>query len=117
MSILVFATILILSICMGCELVELCLSAFTFYFTPVAMVIAQALLATPIITTLTRRIIEEPWQEYCGALRIDGAIQLRVDPDASRDRTPLRRDRRVRVRYRLFEKTTDDPATLLFCGT
>jgi len=41
------------------------------------MVIAQALLATPIITALTHRAIEEPWQEYGGALRVDGATRSR----------------------------------------
>ena len=46
-------------------------------FTPSAMVIAQALLAAPIITALAHRAIEEPWQEYGGALRVDGATRLR----------------------------------------
>ena len=46
-------------------------------FTPGAMVIAQALLATPIITALAHRAIEDPWREYGGALRVDGATRLR----------------------------------------
>jgi tungstate transport system permease protein len=46
-------------------------------FTPGAMVVAQAVLATPIITALTHRAVEEPWQEYGGALRVDGATRLR----------------------------------------
>jgi len=41
------------------------------------MIIAQALLAAPIITALTHRAVEEPWQEYGGALRVDGATHLR----------------------------------------
>jgi tungstate transport system permease protein len=41
------------------------------------MVIAQALLATPIIIALAHRAIEEPWQEYGGALRVDGATRSR----------------------------------------
>jgi hypothetical protein len=41
------------------------------------MVVAQAVLATPIITALTHRAVEEPWQEYGGALRVDGATRLR----------------------------------------
>src|SRR5580700_1951771 len=53
------------------------LGVLAFLFTPGAMVIAQALLATPIITALTHRAIEEPWQEYGGALRVDGATRLR----------------------------------------
>lgn len=42
------------------------------------MVIAQALLATPIITALAHRAIEDPWREYGGALRVDGATRLRL---------------------------------------
>ena len=52
------------------------LGALALLFTPSAMVIAQALLATPIITALTHRAIEEPWQEYGGALRVEGASRL-----------------------------------------
>ena len=53
------------------------LGALALLFTPGAMVIAQTALATPIITALTHRAIEEPWQEYGGALRIDGATRSR----------------------------------------
>jgi tungstate transport system permease protein len=53
------------------------LGALGLLFTPSAMMIAQALLATPIITALAHRAIEEPWQEYGGALRVDGATRLR----------------------------------------
>jgi tungstate transport system permease protein len=53
------------------------LGALALLFTPAAMVVAQALLATPIVTALTHRAIEEPWQEYGGALRVDGATRLR----------------------------------------
>ena len=55
------------------------LGALALLFTPSAMVIAQALLAAPIITALTHRAIEEPWQEYGGALRVDGATRIRPD--------------------------------------
>jgi tungstate transport system permease protein len=53
------------------------LGALGILFTPGAMVIAQALLATPIITALAHRAIEEPWREYGGALRVDGATRSR----------------------------------------
>jgi tungstate transport system permease protein len=53
------------------------LGALALLFTPSAMVIAQALLATPIITALAHRAIEESWQEYGGALRVDGATRFR----------------------------------------
>jgi tungstate transport system permease protein len=53
------------------------LGALALLFTPGAMIIAQALLATPIITALTHRAIEELWHEYGGALRVDGATRSR----------------------------------------
>ena len=53
------------------------LGTLALLFTPGAMIIAQALLATPIITALTHRAIEESWQEYGGALRVDGATRSR----------------------------------------
>jgi tungstate transport system permease protein len=53
------------------------LGALTLLFTPGAMVLAQAVLATPIITALVHRAVEEPWQQYRDALRVDGATQLR----------------------------------------
>jgi len=53
------------------------LGSLALLFTPSAMVIAQALLAIPIITALTHRAIEEPWREYGGALRVDGATRPR----------------------------------------
>jgi len=53
------------------------LGALSLLFTPGAMVAAQTVLATPIITALVHRAIEEPWQEYGRALRVDGATPLR----------------------------------------
>jgi tungstate transport system permease protein len=53
------------------------LGALTLLFTPGAMVLAQAVLATPIITALVHRAVEERWQQYGDALRVDGATQLR----------------------------------------
>ena len=53
------------------------LGALSLLFTPGAMVAAQTVRATPIITALVHRAIEEPWQEYGGALRVDGATPLR----------------------------------------
>jgi tungstate transport system permease protein len=38
-------------------------------FTPTAMVIAQAILVAPIITALTRQVIEDAWDEYREQLR------------------------------------------------
>jgi tungstate transport system permease protein len=53
------------------------LGALALLFTPGAMVLAQAVLAMPIITALVHRAVEEPWREYGDALRVDGATRLR----------------------------------------
>jgi tungstate transport system permease protein len=53
------------------------LGELALLFTPGGMVLAQAVLATPIITALAHRAIEAPWQEYGRALRVDGATRLR----------------------------------------
>lgn len=53
------------------------LGALALLFTPGAMVVAQALLAAPIVIALTHRAVEAPWQEYGGALRVEGASRLR----------------------------------------
>ncbi len=49
-------------------------------FTPAAMVAAQAILATPIVTALAHRIVENLWGQYGGALMVDGATRLRTLP-------------------------------------
>lgn len=45
------------------------LGALGLLFTPTAMIIAQAILVTPIIAALTRQIIEDLWGEYSEHLR------------------------------------------------
>ena len=42
-------------------------------FTPTAMVIAQAILVTPIIAGLSRQVLEDAWHEYEEQLRSLGA--------------------------------------------
>lgn len=49
-------------------------------FTPAAMVIAQALLAVPIIAALAHRALERNWTEFGPALRVLGATRLRAVP-------------------------------------
>ena len=53
------------------------LGALALLFTPIAMVLAQAILALPIVAALTHRAVEEPWRRYGGALRVDGASRRR----------------------------------------
>jgi tungstate transport system permease protein len=45
-------------------------------FTPSAMVIAQAILITPIIAALTRQVVEDAWFEYRDQLRSLGETRL-----------------------------------------
>jgi tungstate transport system permease protein len=49
------------------------LGDFGLLFTPTAMIIAQAVLVTPIIAALTRQVIEDAWLEYAEQLRSLGA--------------------------------------------
>ena len=54
------------------------LGTFGLLFTPNAMIIAQNLLALPIVAALTHRIIEPLWLAYGAALRIAGASLSRA---------------------------------------
>jgi tungstate transport system permease protein len=47
-------------------------------FTPVAMVIAQTILATPIVIALVHRGVAAVWSDYGDLLRMDGASKMRV---------------------------------------
>jgi tungstate transport system permease protein len=52
------------------------LGSFGILFTPAAMIIAQAVLITPIIAALSRQTIEDAWREYSEQLRSLGARRL-----------------------------------------
>lgn len=49
------------------------LGGFGLLFTPTAMVIAQAVLITPILAALTRQVLEGMWEEYAEQLRSLGS--------------------------------------------
>jgi tungstate transport system permease protein len=49
------------------------LGTFGILFTPKAMVIAQAILVFPIVTALSRQVIEDLWAEYSEQLRSLGS--------------------------------------------
>ena len=49
------------------------LGEFGLLFTPTAMIIAQAVLITPIVAALSRQVIEDAWREYEEQLRSLGA--------------------------------------------
>jgi tungstate transport system permease protein len=53
------------------------LGALGLLFTPGAMVLAQTLLALPIVAALTHRAAEPLWAEYGDALRVDGVGAVR----------------------------------------
>jgi tungstate transport system permease protein len=52
------------------------LGALGLLFTPAAMVIAQAILITPIIAALSRQVVEDAWVEYREQLRSLGENRL-----------------------------------------
>ncbi len=54
------------------------LGSFGILFTPTAMVIAQAILATPIVVALVHRMTVDVWAAYGDALLVDGASRLRA---------------------------------------
>jgi tungstate transport system permease protein len=56
------------------------LGEFGLLFTPTAMVIAQAILVTPIIAALTRQTVEDLYAEYREQLRSLGVGPLRAIP-------------------------------------
>ncbi len=53
------------------------LGSFGLLFTPQAMVIAQTILILPIVTALTRQVIEDAWLEHREQLRSLGASRTR----------------------------------------
>jgi tungstate transport system permease protein len=52
------------------------LGSLGILFTPMAMVVAQAILITPIIAALTRQVVEDAWLEYREQLRSLGETRL-----------------------------------------
>jgi len=52
------------------------LGHFGILFTPAAMIVAQAVLVTPIIAALSRQTIEDAWREYEEQLRSLGARRV-----------------------------------------
>jgi ABC-type molybdate transport system permease subunit len=54
------------------------LGHFGLLFSPTAMVIAQAILVTPIVAALSRQVIADAWSEYREQLRSLGASRRRA---------------------------------------
>jgi len=61
------------------------LGSLGILFTPAAMIVAQAILVTPIVAALSRQVLEDAWREYeeqlrsLGARRTTAAITLLWD--------------------------------------
>jgi tungstate transport system permease protein len=60
------------------------LGSLELLFTPTAMVIAQAILATPIMTALVHRASERAWARYGDELICDGASRAQAIPQILR---------------------------------
>jgi len=72
-------------------------------FTPAAMVVAQTVLATPIVIAPVHRATATLWSAYGDLLRMDGASRCRTILGTTRDRArgaPDGLPRRVRPRHR-----------------
>jgi tungstate transport system permease protein len=54
------------------------LGSYGLLFSPTAMVIAQAVLVTPIVAALTRQVVADEWSEYREQLRSLGASRARA---------------------------------------
>jgi tungstate transport system permease protein len=65
-------------------------------FTPAAMVIAQFLLALPIVTALSHRAMESVWRDYGDDLLVSGASRGQAIPHCAVDRTKRCHDREPR---------------------
>jgi tungstate transport system permease protein len=54
------------------------LGSLGILFTPIAMIVAQCALGTPIVVALVHRVAVEQWRAYGDALLVDGASRLRT---------------------------------------
>jgi tungstate transport system permease protein len=66
------------------------LGALGLLFTPGAMILAQATLATPIVAALAHRVLEARWAEFGHAMQASGATRLQaLRPLLGMSRRPL----------------------------
>ncbi len=81
-------------------------------FTPGAMVLAQTVLALPIVTALVHSASADLWTEYGGALQIDGATRLRAIPHL----VAMARKRIVTAVLAGFGRTISEVGAILVVG-
>jgi tungstate transport system permease protein len=81
-------------------------------FTPGAMVIAQAVLALPIVTALVHDAAADLWVEYGPAFQIDGATRLQTIPHL----LAMARNRLVTAVLAGFGRTISEVGAILIVG-
>jgi tungstate transport system permease protein len=88
------------------------LGALSILFTPGAMVLAQTVLALPIVTALVHSASSDLWAEYGGALQVDGATRLRAVPHL----LAMARRRLVTAVLAGFGRTISEVGAILIVG-
>jgi tungstate transport system permease protein len=88
------------------------LGALSILFTPGAMVLAQTMLALPIVTALVHSASADLWAEYGGALQVDGATRLRAIPHM----LAMARRRLVTAVLAGFGRTISEVGAILIVG-
>jgi tungstate transport system permease protein len=88
------------------------LGIFGLLFTPAAMVLAQALLALPIVTALVHEATAEVWAEYGAAFEVDGSTRLRSLPHL----LAIARSRVVTAVLAGFGRTISEVGAILIVG-
>ena len=86
--------------------------ALSLLFTPGAMVLAQTVLALPIVTALVHSTSADLWAEYGGALQVDGATRLRAIPHL----LAIARRRLVTAVLAGFGRTISEVGAILIVG-
>ena len=88
------------------------LGALSVLFTPGAMVLAQTVLALPIVTALVHSASADLWAEYGGALQVDGATRLRAIPHL----LAMARRRLITAVLAGFGRTISEVGAILIVG-
>jgi tungstate transport system permease protein len=88
------------------------LGALGLLFTPGAMVLAQAVLAAPIVTALVHDVSADVWSEYGAALQVDGATRLQAIPHL----LAIGRKRVVTAVLAGFGRTISEVGAILIVG-
>ena len=88
------------------------LGALGLLFTPGAMVLAQTVLALPIVTALVHDATADSWAEYGAALQVDGATRLQSIPHL----LAMARTRLVTAVLAGFGRTISEVGAILIVG-